>query len=128
MSEGFDAEAEPLQPTKVDVERQHQEPKPNFSVFARSVVQFSRGVRLAKEREEARKLDFNDKFCTFLIASCYITFVFCRNFMSPIAPTLKDDGWGYDNDKHGTLLVCAGVAYGVGKLINGQLSTMFDPR
>lgn len=100
------------------------------------VTAFSHAVAHLKHKKKPHEnhpkdrqtLDAKDLACVILLCTTYVTLIFCRNFANPLAPALASDSWGYDNSKHTSALVCNGVAYGVGKIINGVAVNAFNPR
>eukprot|EP00808_Paulinella_micropora_P019878 g81542.t1 len=94
--------------------------------FLGAVMKFKSGF---PRQRRPRPLDLRDTIVAMLISLSYLTFIFCRSFIGPLAPALTDDpNLDYSNSKHGTLLIFVGVAYGIGKLTNGPLIDSMNPR
>lgn len=101
------------------------------------ITAFSHAVAHLKQKKKThendppkdlKSLDCQDLICVMLLCTTYISFIFCRNFANPLAPALVQDNWHYDNSKHTSALVVNGVAYGVGKMINGIAVNSLNPR
>src|SRR5688572_22873622 len=62
----------------------------------------------------------------------YGVFYFCRNNLSVAAPGMKQGvesgGLGLSAEEVGWILAALKIAYGLGQLLNGQLSERFSPR
>ena len=62
----------------------------------------------------------------------YGAFYFCRTNISAAVPGLKasvaDGGLGFSGDEVGWILAALKITYGLGQLLNGQLSERFSPR
>ena len=81
------------------------------------------------KRAASRTFTTADALYLFCICVAYSCAIFSRVFISAVAPAMNDDpNLDYDVSKHGSLLVYSGIAYGVSKLINGYLISLFDPR
>eukprot|EP00978_Attheya_sp_CCMP212_P040130 scaffold215824_cov58-Attheya_sp.AAC.2 len=89
----------------------------------------SRSARQDDKREVVRVLSKKDATVALLLSLSYMTFVFSRVFVAAIAPAMQsdDEELEYTLEKHANLLVVVGIAYGVGKLVNGALVDAFHP-
>lgn len=100
-----------------------------LGTFFTAVVKFKAGLTDDERRRAKRDLSWSDFSTAILICVTYFLFIFCRSFMGPIAPALKEDSsLEYDNGKHGVLLIFVGIAYSCGKLINGPIIDRSNPR
>jgi len=80
----------------------------------------------------ASRPSFGENGVAWTLWLTYGAFYFCRTNISAAVPGLKSPlaagGLGLSGDEVGWILASLKIAYGLGQLLNGQLSERFSPR
>jgi sugar phosphate permease len=86
----------------------------------------------ASHAAEAMPVASRERAVVWTLWLTYGAFYFCRTNISVAVPGLKaslaDGGLGLGSDEVGWILASLKIAYGLGQLVNGQLSERFSPR
>ena len=96
-----------------------------FAIFSRQ----RGGLKLDERRKLLRKLGSQDFLVIVALSLAYFCSVFSRVGISVLAPELQvDPDLSYDAAKHGQLIVTVQICSMIGKLINGFIIDMANPR
>jgi sugar phosphate permease len=103
---------------------------PSFGQFLYGIVTRQRGgFRYDERRRLARALSSPDFLVVSLLSIAYFFSIFARVSVSVLAPELQvDPNLSYNAQKHGQVIIAVQICFMVGRLVNGFLIDMANPR
>lgn len=103
---------------------------PNYFQFLKAIVLRQRGgFKFDEKRKAARKLSSPDFVVILCLSLAYFCSVFARVSLSVLAPELQvDPDLDYDASRHGQVVIAVQISFMIGRLVNGFLIDMANPR